>query len=152
MDQHQLFEPLILISRALTDSHFGKFLLKIPSVFIHYNAKCQKKLTELDIRVKRRIRDLYWGRYIDFREAFNLKLNYSLKLESGINLVHLVKRGDRKMFKMTSEFSEVSIRQIEIELDKDNDTSFISDDLFNKSLTSLVGLSTFEQPKEESSM
>jgi hypothetical protein len=82
VDQHQLFEPLILISRALTDSHFGKFLLKIPSIFTRYNAKCQKNLTELDIRVKGRIRDLYWGRYKDFREAFNLKLNYSLKLES----------------------------------------------------------------------
>jgi hypothetical protein len=56
------------------------------------------------------------------------------------------------MFKMTSESSEVSIRQIEKELEKNNDTSFISDDLFNKSLSSLVNLSTFDLPKEESSM
>ena len=40
LDRHQLLEPLELVSRALTDSHFSKFLLKIPTIFTHYNSKC----------------------------------------------------------------------------------------------------------------
>ena len=88
-----------LVSRALTDSHFSKFLLKIPSVFTHYNAKNLKRSAEIQTRVNQRIQELYWQSYSEFVLTFGLKLNYSLKYERGINLVHLVKRVDRKTFK-----------------------------------------------------
>ena len=43
MHRHELFEPLELVSRALTDSHFSCFLLKIPTIFKHYNSKLRKE-------------------------------------------------------------------------------------------------------------
>lgn len=59
-DQHELLDPLTLISRAFTDVPFSQFILKIPTIFTHYNAKSHKQLSDLDIRVKRRVRDIYW--------------------------------------------------------------------------------------------
>ena len=81
---------------------------------------------------------MYWERYSEFRELFGLKLNYSLKSETGINLVHLIKRRPRKQFKPQSGTDQLEppIAIIEQELRKDGDNSFISDDLFNKSMTS----------------
>jgi len=37
--QHKLLKPLELVSRALTDAHFTRFLLKVPTLFTHFNAK-----------------------------------------------------------------------------------------------------------------
>lgn len=42
LDDHRLMEPLELVSRALTDSHFSQFLLKLPSIFNHYGSKRAK--------------------------------------------------------------------------------------------------------------
>ena len=100
LDRHQLLDPLELISRALTDSAFSKFLLKIPTIFSHYNAKSIKATSELYSNVTERIRHLYWLHYCEFRQLFGLKLNYSLKYEKGINVVQLIKRRDRREFKM----------------------------------------------------
>lgn len=145
LDQHQLLEPLELVSRALTDSHFSKFLLKIPIIFTHYHAKCSQQTVELEFRVKQRVRELYWRRYCDFRNAFGLKLNYNLKYERGINVVQLVKRNDRQTFKPSLlengeiQAPEVPIKLMEREMNKEkdqNDASFISDDLLTRSLTS----------------
>lgn len=72
-------------------------------------------------------------------DLFGLKLNYSLKYERGVNMVNLVKRRDRKSFKVDLDIPyEPSIKQIELDMltSKDHDASFISDDLFNKSIKS----------------
>ena len=51
-------------------------------------------------------------------------------------MIQLVKRKDRKTFK--SEQAELSIKEIEdqLNLKENQDASFISDDPFNKSITS----------------
>ena len=55
----------------------------------------------MSTKIEKRIKSLYWSYYTKFREAFGLKLNYSLKIEKGINEVRLIKRIDRKSFKVS---------------------------------------------------
>jgi len=59
----------------------------------------------LSERVCLRVKELYWDHYCALRDAYGLKLNYSLKYERGINSVHLIKRKDKKSLKLleTSE-------------------------------------------------
>lgn len=92
-------------------------------------------------RVDKRIKEMYWDRYQTLYHLFGLKLNYSLKYERGINLVHLVKRRDRKSFRIDTDLpQEVSIKQMEKDIFdnavNNNDVSFVSDDLFNRSIKS----------------
>ena len=57
------------------------------------------------------MRDLYWKRYVDFYNAFGLKLNYSVKNERGSSMVHLLKRVEKKKLKLEDEMQrEVSIK------------------------------------------
>lgn len=65
-------------------------------------------------RIDRRVKDLYWDRYVEFYDAYGLKLNYSIKYERGVSMIHLLKRVNRKSFKpQDGAVRELTIEQIE---------------------------------------
>lgn len=138
LDQDQTFQPLQLISRALVDQQFSRFIMKVPTLLEHYSNKNRPQLVELESQVEKRVKQAYWNQYRLFRETFGLKLNYSVKREKGINEVRLVKRLERKWFKPPEEESKADEDETFLENTKDQDNSFvsISEDQLNRSILS----------------
>ena len=100
LDDHSLMEPIKLISRAIFYNEFSRFLEKLPDLLRRYHKRNMAMLSELTSKIQLRVNTLYWQAYTRFREAFGLKLNYSLKIEKGIDEVRLIKRVERKSFKV----------------------------------------------------